>query len=35
VSDERFFGIIALLMLSAFVVGFVIGWCIQDSDDDD
>jgi hypothetical protein len=34
VSDERFFGIIALLMLSAFVFGFVIGWCIHEEGDD-
>jgi hypothetical protein len=35
VSDGRFFGVIVLLMLSAFVFGFVIGWAIHDENCDD
>lgn len=34
-SDARFFGVLALLAISTLVIGFVLGWSANPSDDHD
>lgn len=34
-SDTRFLGVLALLSLSILVIGFILGWCANPSDDHD
>jgi hypothetical protein len=34
-TDERFIGVLCLLIVSALVIGFIIGWCANPSDGHD
>jgi hypothetical protein len=34
-TDARFFGVLCLLVISAIVIGFIIGWCANPSDSHD